>query len=106
MVIDLTKDNADILLSENERVIIKFYAFWCSPCKILAPMYDGIADELTEGPELFTQVNTDAEPDLATKYGVAGLPTVVVIDNGEVIARETGIPRINTLLQRLKEGLL
>lgn len=70
-----------------ERKLIKFYADWCGPCKIYAPVVERVAS--AHDLELVT-VNVDEEQELMKQYGVQGIPTLILEENGEEIARHTG----------------
>lgn len=75
-------------------VIIDFFADWCGPCKMLAPMISELAEE---NPEVrFFKVNVDENAELAAKYGVMSIPTVVFIKGGKTLATEVGLrPKSN-----------
>lgn len=70
-------------------VIVDFWAPWCGPCKMVAPVLDKLAKELA-GKLLVAKVNTDDNPQWAMKYGVQGIPTMLFIHNGKIIHRQVG----------------
>jgi thioredoxin 1 len=70
-------------------VIVDFWAPWCGPCKMIAPTLEKIAKEY-DGKITVAKVNTDENPEWATKYGVQGIPTVLFVYNGKIIHRQTG----------------
>lgn len=70
-------------------VVVDFYADWCGPCKMLAPVLAELAEEQPE--VKFFKVNIDENSDLAAKYGVMSIPTIVFIKNGETLATEVGV---------------
>jgi thioredoxin 1 len=104
MVIEVNNAALTKIIEENPLVLVDFYGTHCGPCKIFAPMYEGMSEEIAEA--VFVKVNVDEEPGLATQFGVMGVPTVIAVKGGEVIASGTGIPKIMPIMNRLKEGAL
>ena len=72
-------------------VFVDFYAEWCGPCQMAAPVVDKLAEEY-EGKVLITKVNVDEARDIAGEYGVMSIPTAVIIKNGEEVNRQIGFP--------------
>jgi thioredoxin 1 len=70
-------------------VIVDFWAPWCGPCKMVAPILDKLAKEKA-GKLIVAKVNTDENPDWATRYGVQGIPTMLLIANGKIVHRQVG----------------
>jgi thioredoxin 1 len=79
----------ETVLKSTLPVIVDFWAPWCGPCKSVAPILDRIAKEYS-GKLLVAKVNTDENPDWASRYGVQGIPTMLFIANGKVIHRQVG----------------
>ncbi len=77
------------VLQSNLPVIVDFWAPWCSPCRMVAPTLEKIAKELS-GKVIVAKVNTDENPDWATRYGVQGIPTMLFIATGKVVHRQVG----------------
>ena len=71
----------DEVLKSNETVLVDFYADWCGPCKAMSPIIDEIAEETTTAK--VGKVNVDENSELAIKYDVASIPTIMVFKNGE-----------------------
>ncbi|QFG21734.1 thioredoxin [Actinomadura sp. WMMB 499] len=86
-VTDATYD-AEVLQSDVP-VLVDFWAEWCPPCKMIAPVLDQIAGEL-DGRLKIAKINYDENPQTPGKYGVLGLPTLLLIKNGEVVEQVTG----------------
>lgn len=84
-------------------VIVDFWAEWCGPCKKIAPILSEIAGEREE--LSVTKLNVDDNPDIAMKYSVMSIPTLIVFDKGEVIGRITGAKSKGALLEEI-DGFL
>ena len=69
--------------------MVDFWADWCGPCKMLSPVIESLADQY-EGKVLVGKVNVDEEPDLARRFGVMSIPTVVFLKNGKEVERKVG----------------
>lgn len=93
--VHLTTDNFDTTLeqakSDNKPVFVDFYADWCGPCKMAAPHIDKMAEEYTDK-AVIAKVNVDDHNELAVRYQVMSIPTVVVFKNGEEVDRQIGFP--------------
>lgn len=85
----INKNNFDAEVIASDRpVLLDFYATWCGPCRMLSPIVDKIAEE---HPEIkVCKVNVDEEEDLAMRFEVMSIPTLVVIKNGEVVNKSVG----------------
>jgi len=84
LVVSVTNDTFDQeVLKASTIVMVDFWATWCGPCKIVAPVVEELAKEY-EGKAKFAKVNTDENSDLATKYNIRGIPTLIFFKDGEV----------------------
>lgn len=90
MATQLTDDTFRTTLDRNETVLVDFYADWCGPCRILAPIIEDLAKEY-EGKAVVAKVDIDANPQAAQSSGVMAVPTVIVFKNGKEAARLVGV---------------
>ena len=100
-VINVTKDNFEEIKNSEKTVLLDFYADWCGPCRMVAPIINEIAEENPQ--YLVGKINVDNEPDLALAFDVMTIPTLVVIKNGEVINQVSGV-RPKAQILSLLEG--
>lgn len=94
----VTTDNfAQEVLNARQPVLVDFFATWCGPCKVLAPVLDEVASEL-QGKASVVKVDVDASPNIAAQYGVMSVPTVAVFKGGKLINQVVGVqPKANLL---------
>ncbi|UCC47375.1 MAG: thioredoxin [Gemmatimonadota bacterium] len=86
-------DFQQVIKGAEVPVMVDFYADWCAPCKVMAPVLDEFAHAHI-GEVLVAKLNTDMNPRVAQQYGIRGIPTMIVFKNGEEAARRTGaVPR-------------
>ncbi len=78
------------VLDADIPVLVDFWAEWCGPCKAMAPVLESIATKF-DGRVRVVKVDIDANPELGVKYGVRGIPTLMVFENGKVKATRTGL---------------
>ncbi len=77
------------VLGSSGYTLVDFWAEWCGPCKQLSPVLDEVANELT-GKVTVAKVNIDENPDTPTKYGVRGIPTMILFKDGQPVATKVG----------------
>lgn len=88
-------------IAQDGKVLIDFFATWCGPCKMLAPVLDKVAAEVKD--VTFVKIDIDKNVDAAEEYGVQVIPTLVLVKNGEVVAREMGFmpePELKKFVQQ------
>ena len=77
------------VLQSDQPVLVDFWAEWCGPCKMIAPSLEEISDELA-GKVVIAKLNIDDHPDAPAKYGVRGIPTMILFKNGEIADTKVG----------------
>lgn len=78
------------VLKAEKTVLVDFWAEWCGPCRMLSPVVDQVAEEL--GDQITVgKVNVDEQPDLAQKFGIMSIPTLLVFKNGSVVQTSVGV---------------
>ena len=88
-VLHITKDTFEAeVLKSDKPVLLDFFAVWCGPCKMIAPILDEIAQERED--IKVCKINVDEEPELAAKYQVMSIPTLFVIKDGQVVNQSLG----------------
>ena len=88
--VNVSDDNFENeVLKSDEPVMVDFWAEWCGPCKALSPIVDEVADEVS-GKVKVVKVNIDENPNAPTKYGVRGIPTLMVFKGGELVDTKVG----------------
>ena len=90
MITNVTKDTFNKEIEEaKETVLVDFWAAWCMPCKMLSPAVDAIAEERAD--VKVCKINIDEEPELAIRFGVMSIPTLIVFKDGEVAIKSVGL---------------
>ena len=88
------------VMNADKPVLIDFFATWCGPCRMVSPIVDEIAEEHSEFK--ICKVNVDEEPELAQKFGVVRIPTLVVIRDGKVTGQSVGAKPKEDILEMLR----
>lgn len=89
-IIELTSETFDAEVLQSDRlVIVDFWATWCTPCRVLAPVLEEIAAERTD--IKICKINVDEAQDIAEKYGVMSLPILIFFENGEAVNESLGL---------------
>ena len=100
-VLKLTDENFESeVLNSNKPCIVDFYADWCGPCKMMSPIIEEIAEELGEKVKV-GKVNSDENMELAQKYEIMSIPTIMIIKNGEVTKTFVGVTSKEDILKEI-----
>ena len=98
-ILEITTENFDEVIKANETVLVDFYATWCGPCKMMSPIIDEIAAEnagITVG-----KCDVDEAEELAVRFGIMSIPTIMVFKNGEVSKSFLGITPKESIVEAL-----
>tara|TARA_B110000305_G_C19430305_1_gene635919 strand:- start:1922 stop:2239 length:318 start_codon:yes stop_codon:yes gene_type:complete len=100
-IIELKQDNFESTINNGEiPVVVDFWATWCGPCKAIAPILEEIAEELGDKVTI-CKVNVDEESDIAGKYNIRAIPTLLIFKNGEVADQIVGLSSKQDLIKKL-----
>ena len=104
MEVTITNQNLEQVLKSSSVVVVDFWATWCGPCRMLAPTVEEVS-ELMEGKAVVAKCNVDEVREVAMKYRIMSIPTLIYFKNGEVVDRTVGVvskedivSKINSLL--------
>lgn len=93
-IVHVTSENYEKeVLQSDKPVLIDFWASWCGPCQMLGPVIEEVSEEVTD--VKFVKVSTEEAPELAEKFSIMYIPTLVLMENGTVVNKSTGFYRRN-----------
>ena len=105
MVQQINSENFDKeVLSSDKITVVDFFANWCGPCRKLGPILEEVSEELSEKVK-FAKIDTDENIEMAKKYQVSGLPTLLVFKNGEVAERLVGLMPKSSIITNIEKHL-
>ena len=96
----VTTQNFDQTITSNNTVLVDFFATWCGPCKMLAPVLEQFAESETN--VKVVKVDVDEEPDLAMRFGISSIPTLLVFKDGKLADKQIGYRSLDQLKQMVK----
>ena len=102
---NVTDDNFETeVLKSNKPTVVDFWAEWCGPCKMVGPLLEEISNEMTDE-VVIAKHNIDDHPNQPTKYGVRGIPTMLLFNNGELKATKVGATTKSNIVSWIKENI-
>ena len=100
MALELTDANFEETLKTDKPILVDFWAVWCGPCRMVGPVVEEIANDY-EGKAIVGKVDVDNNPEVAQKYGIRNIPTILFIKNGEVVDKQVGAVGRAALAEKL-----
>lgn len=105
MALEFTDSNfKDEVLGSDKPVLVDFWAVWCGPCRMLAPIIDELSNDF-EGKALVGKVDVDNNQQTAMEYGIRNIPTMLIFKNGEVVEKLVGVSPKETIAAKLSAHL-
>lgn len=99
-VIHVTKENfQSLVLESDKKVLLDFWAVWCGPCKMIAPIVEQIAGERSD--VLVGKIDVDSQMELAVQFGIVSIPTLIVMEKGQIVAKSVGYQSREEILKLL-----
>ncbi len=105
MALELNQNNVEETLKEKKVTVLDFWAPWCGPCRMLGPIINELSVDNTDKDVTVAKINVEENQALAVKYGVRGIPTVIIFKDGEEQTRKVGVAS-KSEFQTIIDGLL
>ena len=101
-VVEITKDNFEqTVLKADKPVFVDFWAEWCGPCQMMGPIVDEVAEERDD--IIIGKLNVDTQPEIALRYNVMSIPTLILFENGEEAQKSIGLISKEELLELINK---
>jgi len=105
MALELTDSNfEEIVLKSDKPVLVDFWAVWCGPCRMVAPIVEELSKDF-EGTAVVGKLDVDNNPEVSAKFGIRNIPTLLVFKNGQVVDKQVGAVPKPVLAQKLQAQL-
>ena len=97
---EITDANFEEVIASEQPILVDFWAEWCGPCKMIGPVVEELASDY-EGKAVIAKVNVDENPNVAAKFGIRSIPTLLVFKGGEIVDKQIGAVPKGVLAQKL-----
>lgn len=104
-VVHVRSEDFEEVLGSSTPVLVDFYADWCGPCRVIAPAIDRLAEEY-DGKVRFVKLDVDEDPDIAERYGVMSIPTLMIFKDGAQVKRIVGASSIENYRREIEKVLV
>ncbi|MEQ6123479.1 thioredoxin [Pseudotenacibaculum sp. MALMAid0570] len=105
MALEITDATFDeVVLKSDKPVLVDFWAAWCGPCRMLAPIVDELSTDF-DGKAVVGKVDVDANQEFAAKYGVRNIPTVLIFKGGELVDKQVGVAPKSVYEQKINDAI-
>ncbi len=104
MALEITDSTFEEVLSTDKLVVIDFWAEWCGPCRMVAPIIEELATEYAEK-AVIGKVDVDNNPDITAKFGIRNIPTILFFKNGEIVDKQVGAAQKSALVEKIDKTL-
>lgn len=92
------------IIQSEKPTLLDFHATWCGPCKTLAPILEEVKNELSDSLRIL-KIDVDKNPQVADKYKIRGVPTMILFKKGEIVWRESGVMDKNTIVAKIRPSI-
>ena len=101
MAVEITDGNfKDVVLDSDKAVLVDFWATWCGPCRMIAPIVDELHTEY-ESKAIVGKVNVDEQQEISAKYGIRNIPTILFFKGGEIVDKNVGVAPKSDLAKKI-----
>jgi thioredoxin 1 len=102
--VEINDSNFQEIIDTNKPIMIDFWAEWCGPCKMIAPVVEEMANDY-DGKAVIAKVDVDANPEVSGKFGIRSIPTLLFFKDGEIVDKQIGAVNKTVLSQKLDAQL-
>ncbi len=92
------------IINQDKPVVVDFFATWCGPCKMMAPILDDVKKKVGDSASII-KIDVDQNPQAAAAFQIQGVPTLIIFKNGEILWRQSGVVPANTIESIIKQNI-
>ncbi len=100
----LSNENFDLVTGGEKPVLVDFWAAWCGPCQMLGPVVEELAEDFGDS-AIIAKLDVDANPEIAGKFGIRSIPTLLIFKKGQIVDRQVGVVSKNVLADKISAQL-